>query len=389
MRHQLRGHADQGRQRGITAEGSSSGTPLPDYFGQKTLTNNATASWDVSTRATLALTYRYRTHTIAEGIPHNAPLAPGADSNGTVLIHENGGILNVALRPTDRWTVNGTAEVLSDDNAFTPVGPRQTQVYRLHSAYRPKTWATVAGSYLDTEHKNNTNNTGTPSAAGPLEHVDHSRTGSIAVDLSPSEHYGFDFTYAYSDVYTSTNICYDAASSSTLPGAASASGTACPGASVRGQTYYEFGPVKGLHGCSHPVRHGLGHRDSEQGHPGQPRLHHQRGQRQPVLQRCACGQRQPAVGLPVRLRALRLDGPPGLDLEGGLQLLRIRRGRSLRCTSMQHWKSHPYDPGHRGPLQLPNPSPASPPASPSPPPASPPPETSHANLVTISMHYEF
>jgi hypothetical protein len=229
---------------GITAEGSSGGTPLPDYFGQKTLTNNATASWDVSARATLALTYRYRTHTIAEGIPANAPLAPGADSNGTVVIHENGGIFNVALRPTDRWTVNGTAEVLSDDNAFTPIGPRQTQVYRLHSTYRPKTWATVAGSYLDTEHKNNTNNTGTPSAAGPLEHVDHSRTGSIAVDLSPSEHYGFDFTYAYSDVYTSTNICYDAASSSTLPGAASASGTACPGASVRGVTYYEFGPVK-------------------------------------------------------------------------------------------------------------------------------------------------
>jgi hypothetical protein len=66
----------------------------------------------------------------------------------------------------------------------------------------------------------------------------------MGVVLAPSERYGLDLNYAYSDVYTSTNICYDAASSTALPGAATASGTACPGAAVRGTTYYEFGPTK-------------------------------------------------------------------------------------------------------------------------------------------------
>jgi hypothetical protein len=60
----------------------------------------------------------------------------------------------------------------------------------------------------------------------------------------PNEHYGLDLNYAFSDVYTATNICYDAAASATQAGAATPSGTACPGATVRGATYYEFGPVK-------------------------------------------------------------------------------------------------------------------------------------------------
>ena len=40
---------------------------------------------------------------------------------------------------------------------------------------------------------------------------DHSRIASMGAQLSPNEHYGLDFNYAYSDVYTATNICYDAA----------------------------------------------------------------------------------------------------------------------------------------------------------------------------------
>jgi hypothetical protein len=67
---------------------------------------------------------------------------------------------------------------------------------------------------------------------------------SLGAVLNPSEHYGVDFNYSYSDVYAATNICYDAAASPTLPGAATVTGTACPGATVRGTAYYEFGPVK-------------------------------------------------------------------------------------------------------------------------------------------------
>jgi hypothetical protein len=230
-----------------TIEGSGAvGTPLPAYFGQNFLTNNLTGTWDASSRATLSLTYRHETHTIAQGFPHNVPLAVGATSNGTVTIHEDGGIFNAALRPTAKWNVNGSLEVLYADNAFTPVGPRQTKHYRVHTMYRPKPWATISGAFNDLERHNNTNNNQSAVAAGddpyegPLNHVDHSRVVSLGVVLSPNEHYGLDFNYAYSDVYTATNICYDNGATSTLPGTASinSSGTpnVCSGVYTRGST---------------------------------------------------------------------------------------------------------------------------------------------------------
>jgi hypothetical protein len=182
----------------------------------------------------------------------------GATSGGTVTINENGGIFNAALRPTNHLDVNGTVEILYDDNAFTPVGPRQTKHYRIHTVYKPKSWVTVSGAYNDLERHNNTNNNQAAVALfassggtsgdpyeGPLNHVDYSRIVSLGAVLSPNEHYGIDFNYAYSDVYAATNICYDngaqnASSTVGMPGTASAtSGGApnvCPNVFTRGST---------------------------------------------------------------------------------------------------------------------------------------------------------
>jgi hypothetical protein len=230
-----------------TFEGSGAvGTPLPGYFGQRFIKNELTGTWDAASGVTLSLTYRYSTHTIAEGIPHNTSLAVGATSNGTVTIHENGGIFNAALRPTSRWSLNGTVEVLYADNAFTPVGPRQTRHYRVHTIYRPKPWATISGAWNDLERHNNTNNNQSAIAAGddpfegPLNHVDHSRIVSLGAVLSPNEHFGIDLNYAYSGVYAATNICYDNGASATLPGTASTNSSGgpnvCQGVYARGST---------------------------------------------------------------------------------------------------------------------------------------------------------
>ena len=230
-----------------TFEGSGAvGTPLPAYFGQNFVTNNLTGTWDAGSRTTLSLTYRHGTHTIAQGSPHNVPLAVGATGNGTVTINEDGGILNAAVRPSANWNVNGTVEMLYADNAFTPVGPRQTRHYRLHTMYRPKPWATLSGAVNDLERHNNTNNNASAVAAGddpyegPIDHVDHSRVVSLGAALSPNEHYGFDINYAYSDVYAATNICYNNGSSATQPGTASTNSSGgpavCPGVFARGST---------------------------------------------------------------------------------------------------------------------------------------------------------
>ncbi len=245
---------------GSSGEGSSPiGVPAPAYFGQRILSNDFTGTWDATPRATFSLTYHYRTHVIAEnefssttptsgpdkgifsitdpgGNPGNVPLAPGADTNGTVTINENGGIFNAALRPTDHWDINGTAEVLYDDNAFTPVGPRQTKRFRVHTKFTPKPWATIWGSYNDQERHNNTNSplavsSGASAGAGPLDHVDHSRVFGVGADLAPNEHYGLDLNYGYSDVYSATNICFDGAATA-MPGGASVPGVATPTGSL-------------------------------------------------------------------------------------------------------------------------------------------------------------
>jgi hypothetical protein len=236
-----------------TLEGSPSiGVPAHGYMGQLYVTNNVTASLDVWSRTTFSLTYRYQDHDIAEGVPHSAPLPVGAVTGGTVTIHENAGVLTVATRPAAKWDLNGSAEIGYDDNALTPVSPRQLRHYRVHTVYRPKSWATVTGVFNDLERHNNTNNNqaavtaGDDPYEGPLDHVDHSRLVSLSASLVPNEHYTFDLSYSYSDVYAATNICFDngdqnpSTVSGAFPGTATfnASGgpNVCPGVFTRGST---------------------------------------------------------------------------------------------------------------------------------------------------------
>jgi hypothetical protein len=218
------------------------------YFGLRFLTNNATVSWDVSPRATFALTYRYQSRAILQ------TSGTGPQEN-LVGVDENGAIFNASLRPTNNWTLNGTADFSYSDNAFTPVSPRQLKHYRIHTIYRPKPWATVSGAFNDLERHNNTNNTGITPIDGPLQHEDHTRVVSMGLVLAPSEHYGFDFNYSYSDVYITTNACYNngtpsvGTSAPTLPGAAqnpiAGVNNLCPGVTTGTPPALEdWGPVK-------------------------------------------------------------------------------------------------------------------------------------------------
>jgi hypothetical protein len=236
-----------------TFEGSPGiGVAGAGYTGQLYLTNNVTASWDASSRATFSLTYRYQDHAVAEGDPHKAPLPVGAVTGGTVTIHENAGVFDAALRPAANWDLNGSVEAAYDDNALTPVSPRQLRHYRVHTIYKPRPWATISGAFSDLERHNNTNNNQAAVAAnddpyeGPLDHVDHSRIVSVGAMLLPNDRYGVDLDYSYSDVYAATNICYDngaqnaSTTASAYPGTATltASGApnVCGGVFTRGST---------------------------------------------------------------------------------------------------------------------------------------------------------
>jgi hypothetical protein len=211
------------------------GTQVYNYYGQNYVINNLTASWDPWTRAKLSFTYRYSNRNIGQGVPHQGPIPVVVSDpvSGTISIDENAGVLNVALHLAKDWDLAGSAEVGYADNAFTAVGQRQFRIYRVHTLYKPKGWATISASYSDRERHNNTNNNqdvvsaGDANYNGPLNHVDYSRVGSMGLTLAPSEHYAVSINYSYSDVYAATNICYSSGAA-----AATATNPAIPGAAT-------------------------------------------------------------------------------------------------------------------------------------------------------------
>jgi len=132
------------------------------------------------------------------------------------------------------------------DNAFTSVTPRQSKQYRLHTLFRPKSWATISGAFNDRERHNNTSNnqenvaSGDALYYGPLRHEDYSRIAALNAMLTPNQRYDFDLSYTYTEVYSATNICFASGAAANLPGVATltASGApnVCPGVFARGST---------------------------------------------------------------------------------------------------------------------------------------------------------
>jgi hypothetical protein len=227
------------------------GVLVYNYYGQEIIVNNATASWDASARARFALTYRFSNRNIGQGVPHKGPIpiVVGDPVNGTIAITENAGVFNAGLHLTKEWDLNGTVEMGYADNAFTAVGQRQFRQYRVHTLYKPNTWATISGSFSDRERHNNTNNNqdvvaaGDANYSGPINHVDYSRVGAMGVVLAPSERYSVNLNYSYSAVYAATNICYSsgaAAATATTPafaGAATVTSSGAPNLCVGNATW--------------------------------------------------------------------------------------------------------------------------------------------------------
>ncbi|HVN93912.1 MAG TPA: hypothetical protein VMT38_09455 [Terracidiphilus sp.] len=216
------------------------GTTQAGYFGQRFTTNDATLTWDATPHSTYSLTWRYQEHLISEGqgtAAHNIPIPANNTTSGEVTIHENGAILTAALHPASSLVLNGSVEAMFNDNVFTPMGFRQLWHVRVHAIYRPNSWATISGAFNDLERHNNTNNNqsfpgNTTPYFGPLNHVDHSRIVSFGTELFPNDRYGLDLNYSYSDVYLSSNSCFQGAANvmpggTVEPAAANATGTLC------------------------------------------------------------------------------------------------------------------------------------------------------------------
>lgn len=169
-----------------------------NFLGQKTESNAVTGAWDATSTLQISLGWRYRVRTLG----YVLSLATDALANGrnyTYTDHQNSTLLNVALRPTPQWRVNGTVETGWADATYVQIEPRQFQHYQIRTTYRPKDWATISGAYNDTERHNNATNIG---------YQAHFRSFAVTTAATPNERYSFDASYGYMNAYSRVLNCF-------------------------------------------------------------------------------------------------------------------------------------------------------------------------------------
>jgi len=129
------------------------------------------------------------------------------------LINEYAGVFGAWAQPAANWRISFDSELMSADNAFTRISPRQTQEYRLRTKYSPATWANVTGSVRIWEGRDN---------IAEVNNLQHDRSYGFSVFLQPREKIGLEINYDYDDVFSQILICY-------VSSAAPAGLAQCPG----------------------------------------------------------------------------------------------------------------------------------------------------------------
>ncbi|HXZ21055.1 MAG TPA: hypothetical protein VEG63_13975 [Candidatus Acidoferrales bacterium] len=118
---------------------------------------------------------------------------------GQVLINEYSGLFGVWARPVQNWRISFDTELMSADNVFTRISPRQWQEYRVRSVYKPVNWVNISGTVRIWEGRDNVTQ---------IDNLQHDRSYGISVMLQPNDKWALDFTYDYNDVFSQILVCY-------------------------------------------------------------------------------------------------------------------------------------------------------------------------------------
>ncbi|HEX8712372.1 MAG TPA: hypothetical protein VF730_10900 [Terracidiphilus sp.] len=177
------------------APGEPDTTTANNFLGQKTESNTIVGEWEATEWAQISLGWRYRNRTLGYRLSVPTDVLDGRDY--TYNDHLNSTFLNLALRPTKEWKVNGAIETGWADDVYVPVAPRQFQQYQVRTTYKPKDWATISGAYNDLERRDS--------------HVNllaHNRSFGASASAMPNERFSFDLSYGYQDVFSQVINCF-------------------------------------------------------------------------------------------------------------------------------------------------------------------------------------
>jgi hypothetical protein len=138
-----------------------------------------------------------------------------AGDSGETLINEYSAVFGVWARPVAGWKISFDMELMSADNSFTRISPRQTQEYRLRTKYKPAEWVNLNGSITIWQGRNN---------VAEVNNLQHNRVYAVSAMFQPNEKMGLELGYDYNDVFSQILICFTSSAVVTGP-----SSVQCPG----------------------------------------------------------------------------------------------------------------------------------------------------------------
>ena len=248
---------------------------------------------------------------IQEGSPANlVPDATNDTARNLYDIHENAALLGISARPTDKLRLNADLMFGYNDNSFTRISPRQLQSYKIHVKYTPTPWANINGAVDIHENRDN---------VSMVNNLEHGRTYSFVTTLAPNSKLWVDFGYTYMDIYTQTEICFPDTGSTVFT-------TPCPVPAAilsAGNAFLLF-----QHGSLRVRRRDV---EALQARDRHARIWRQHRSRQYDVPESADADRHAGFQLPQAVRQPGVRSLQGLDLQNGLELLRVQRSR--RCQS--------------------------------------------------------
>jgi len=125
---------------------------------------------------------------------------PDPTSNpGETLINEYAGVFGFWAQPTANWRISFDTDLMSADNTFTRISPRQSQEYRIRSRYRPVSWFSLDGSVRIWEGRDNIDQ---------VDNLQHDRTYGFNATFQRGENLALELGYDYNDVFSQVLICY-------------------------------------------------------------------------------------------------------------------------------------------------------------------------------------
>lgn len=120
-------------------------------------------------------------------------------SPGSTTINEYSGLFGVWGRPVKQWRISFDMELMSADNVFTRISPRQSQEYRVRSTYKPVNWFNLAGTVRIWEGRDN---------VFQVNNLQHDRAYGLAASFIVNERFSIDLGYDYNDVFSQIIVCY-------------------------------------------------------------------------------------------------------------------------------------------------------------------------------------